>query len=86
MKKNSGKAFYSVGKKGVNLATGDYIWIAEADDYCKSTFLKNVMRLKDDVIISYSDTGFIDTNGNLILKSIKKKLIFNHHYIGINLI
>ncbi len=71
--KNSGKAFIQ-WEKGVNLATGDYIWIAEADDYCKSTFLKNVMRLKDDVIISYSDTGFIDTNGNLILKSIKKEI------------
>ena len=41
--KNSGKAM-SQWEKGFDLATGDYVWIAEADDYCSSNFLTKVMK------------------------------------------
>lgn len=72
-KKNSGRAFIQ-WEKGFQLATGDYVWIAEADDYCKETFLMNVMKKNEEEIISYTDTGFIDSGGNLLLKSIKKEI------------
>lgn len=69
-KKNSGRAFIQ-WENGFTKATGDYVWIAEADDYCTSDFLNHLVNnIKEDTIISYSDTAFIDSDGNLILKSI----------------
>ena len=38
-KKNSGTG-YSSWEKGITLAEGKYIWIAESDDYCDKTFLE----------------------------------------------
>ena len=73
---NSGSAFKQ-WKKGFEEANGDYVWIAEADDYCEKTFLKNVIKpIIDDseVMLSYSDTAFIDKNGKIILKSIKPEI------------
>ena len=36
---NSGSTFRQ-WKKGLELAKGEYVWIAESDDYCKSNFLE----------------------------------------------
>ena len=58
-------------------ATGDYIWIAEADDYSKKTFLKTVtkpLKKYDDIKISYVDTAFIDKDGYVIMRSIKPEI------------
>jgi glycosyltransferase involved in cell wall biosynthesis len=41
-KQNSGSAFRQ-WEKGVGLAIGKYIWIAESDDYCDSGFLKEMV-------------------------------------------
>lgn len=41
---NSGSAFRQ-WKKGVSLATGKYIWIAESDDYCDPGFLKKMLEV-----------------------------------------
>lgn len=73
---NSGSAFKQ-WKKGIELATGDYVWIAEADDYCEAKLLKtlvNPIKKDKNVMISYSDTAFIDTFGNIIMKSIKPEI------------
>ncbi len=73
---NSGSAFKQ-WKKGMELATGDYVWIAEADDYCEAKLLRtlvNPIKKDKNVMISYSDTAFIDTFGNIILKSIKPEI------------
>lgn len=73
---NSGSAFKQ-WKKGFEYAEGNYVWIAEADDYCKPTLLKSLIKpiIKDDkIVISYSDTAFIDVNGNIVLKSIKPEI------------
>ena len=40
---NSGKAMLQ-WKKGFEMATGDYVWIAEADDLCSRRFLKETMK------------------------------------------
>lgn len=40
---NSGSAFRQ-WKRGLQLATGDLVWIAESDDYCDSNFLQEVLR------------------------------------------
>lgn len=39
---NSGSTFKQ-WKKGIELAKGEYIWIAESDDWCESSFLEVVM-------------------------------------------
>ena len=74
--KNSGSAFKQ-WKKGFEEATGDYIWIAEADDYCEPNLIKNLVKpIKNNknIMISYSDTAFIDTVGNITMKSINNEI------------
>ena len=44
IKKNSGSTFKQ-WKKGINLAQGEYIWIAESDDYSESTFLSEMTNI-----------------------------------------
>lgn len=70
--KNSGSAFKQ-WEKGFSLAKSEYVWIAEADDYCSDKLLKQLVKpvVKNrDIIISYADTAFIDTVGNYLVKSI----------------
>lgn len=73
---NSGSAFKQ-WQKGFEMAKGDYVWIAEADDYCDKHLISNLVKpiLKNqNIIISYSDTAFINTKGNIILKTIKPEI------------
>lgn len=73
---NSGTAFKQ-WEKGYNIATGNYVWIAEADDYANKKFLKNVLKpLKenDDIMISYCDTAFMEKNGKIFMKTIKPEI------------
>lgn len=69
---NSGNAF-SQWQKGINLATGDYVWVAEADDYAKKNFLNEVvspLKKNNNIVISYADAGFIDSNGYITKNSL----------------
>lgn len=73
---NSGCAFKQ-WKKGFALATGDYVWIAEADDCCDNTLLKNIVKpIKQDknIYISYADTAFINAWDKIILPTIKPEI------------
>lgn len=73
---NSGSAFKQ-WEKGMNLACYDYIWIAEADDYCDRKMLQNLIKpiMKNrNIKISYCDTSFISTNGSIMLKSIVSEI------------
>ena len=74
--KNSGSAFKQ-WEKGFSLAKSDYVWIAEADDYCEFNLLKRLVKpiLKNnEIIISYADTAFIDKDGRIILNSINPEI------------
>lgn len=74
--KNSGSPFKQ-WEKGFKNATSDYVWIAEADDYCKKNFIASTMRSmknNDDIVLSYVDTAFIDKNGKIILRTIKREI------------
>ena len=66
-KENSGKAMKQ-WKKGIELATGDYIWIAEADDLCSRRFLEEVMKGFEDpeVVLSYTESAIINGAGVMI--------------------
>ena len=69
---NSGSAFKQ-WEKGFSLANSNYVWIAEADDYCSNKLLSNLIKPiinNKNIIISYADTAFIDVIGNYIVKSI----------------
>lgn len=73
---NSGTAFKQ-WEKGFKMASGDYVWIAEADDYCEGNLISNLIKpiKKDkDVIISYADTSFVDAEGQKILKTVKPQI------------
>lgn len=75
-KENSGTAFKQ-WKKGFELVNGDYVWIAEADDYCEKNMLSSLMKYieeEDDIVLGYVDTAFIDANGVKTLKSIKPEI------------
>ncbi len=75
-KKNSGSPFKQ-WQKGFDLASGDYVWICEADDYCDKRLVGALLSLIKDVLdvrICYCDTAFIDKNGKVILPSIKPEI------------
>ena len=75
-KENSGSAFKQ-WKKGFDEAKGDYIWIAEADDYCKPNMISSLIKpilSNDKIMISYCDTSFINSTGTIIIKSIKGEI------------
>lgn len=74
--KNSGGAFPQWAK-GITEASGDYVWIAEADDYCNKNMLKELLKpLKnnENIRIAYVDTAFTDKKGNIFLKTIKPEI------------
>lgn len=62
------KGTYHQWLKGLSLAKGDYVWIAEADDTCDTDFLRSLVNLLDDdrVSIAYCQSRKIDENGVLI--------------------
>ena len=73
---NSGSAFKQ-WKKGFDLASGDYVWIAEADDYSDCKFLKKITQpLLDnpEIVISYCDTSFVDKAGFITSRSVKNEI------------
>lgn len=69
---NSGKAI-AQWKKGFELATGDYVWIAEADDSCSRRFLEEAMKGFDDpeVVLSYTESAIINSWGLMIVPNFR---------------
>jgi len=65
--KNSGSVF-SQWKKGIDASSGDYSWIAEADDLSEPGFLNEVMEKFDDpsIVISYCESKQMDSSGNIL--------------------
>lgn len=64
--KNSGNPF-SQWKKGIGLARGKYIWIAESDDKALPEFLStnvDLMEKNPEMAVSYTACQCIDENGN----------------------
>jgi glycosyltransferase involved in cell wall biosynthesis/SAM-dependent methyltransferase len=64
---NSGSAFRQWAK-GIALTTGDYIWVAEADDLSEPRFLETVMEgfNDDEVVLSYTQSYQMDEAGTVI--------------------
>ncbi len=60
--KNSGSIFKQ-WQKGIDLAKGDFIWIAESDDYADCRFLERMIYILND----NRDLGFVYCNSKIIL-------------------
>ncbi len=66
-KTNSGSVFRQ-WLKGVELARGDYVWIAEADDLSEANFLETAIKAFADpeVRMSYTESLQMDADGRVI--------------------
>jgi glycosyltransferase involved in cell wall biosynthesis len=63
-RENSGRAF-DQWKKGIEKARGEWIWIAESDDYCHPDFLRQLLDGVDEhTVLSYCSSMIIDEQGN----------------------
>lgn len=67
---NSGSVFKQWAK-GIHIAKGDYIWIAEADDLCEVDFLESVVQgfKVPDTILSYTQSKMMDSQGKILADS-----------------
>lgn len=73
--KNSGSTFRQ-WEKGINLAKGDFIWIAESDDYCAPTLLQelvNQILAHPTCSLVYCLSQMVDFNGNRIGRDVKTR-------------
>ncbi len=63
--KNSGGVFHQ-WTKGLQLAQGDIIWIAESDDWCSDNFLETLTPFFENeaIQLAYSRTVFMDASGS----------------------
>lgn len=64
---NTGNTFIQ-WNKGIALAKGDFIWIAESDDFCELNFLEELIQplLKnEEVVLSYCQSNRVDENNIL---------------------
>lgn len=65
--KNSGSPFLQ-WEKGIKLAKGEFIWIAESDDYCEDNFLKEHITLHEkftNVALTYCQSNRVDGAGQI---------------------
>ncbi|MHB2166869.1 glycoside hydrolase family 99-like domain-containing protein [Alsobacter sp. R-9] len=71
--KNSGSVF-AQWMKAAEMARGEFVWIAEADDLSERTFLStlvNLMRTDPAIDIAFSDSRAIDMQGGPVFDSYK---------------
>ena len=63
---NSGSAFRQ-WDKGIELAKGEWVWVAESDDYAEPTFLEHMIAAVTKVpqcSLAYAATWWVDEQGN----------------------
>lgn len=72
---NSGSVFKQ-WRKGIELASCDYLWIAEADDSAEPEFLSTIMQGQNDFTLAYTDSRQIDQNNELLAED------YHYYYDG----
>ena len=68
---NSGNTFKQ-WKKGINLAKGEFIWIAESDDWSEPTLLQTLVEgitSDNNCVISYCQSNFVRADGTIVSHS-----------------
>lgn len=81
---NSGNTFKQ-WNKGISLAKGDYIWIAESDDYCDENFLESLMVpfIKDpEVVLTYCQSHRVNSENKITGNWITHTSHFEQHAFG----
>ena len=84
--KNTGNTFLQ-WEKGVNIARGKYIWIAESDDYADETFLECVMFAffqNEDCALVRTGSYQVNSKGRILLRDwdLWKEDCAIHYYKG----
>lgn len=77
---NSGSAFRQ-WNKGISLAKGDWIWIAESDDWAELTFLERMMQAVTDnpsCGLAFCDSYRTNEQGDLLWAEPDEKVIVLH--------
>lgn len=65
---NSGNTFIQ-WNKGIFLTKGDYIWIAESDDFCELNFLEELIQTliqNPEITLVYCQSKRVDESGSII--------------------
>lgn len=73
---NSGSTF-NQWHKGIGLASGDYIWIAESDDWCENILLENiVIGIESDkqCVLGYCQSFCISENNEIRFQSAHNRI------------
>lgn len=68
---NSGNPF-NQWNKGIEIAQGKYIWIAESDDWCEPVFLETIMsglENNKEAVIGYCQSYSVSDNGRISFQS-----------------
>ncbi len=76
---NSGSVFKQ-WDKGINLAKGDLIWIAESDDYCELNMLEELVKAylaKPNVVVAFSSYVMFSDDGYLSKSKKRSTRYFN---------
>jgi glycosyltransferase involved in cell wall biosynthesis len=74
--RNSGTTF-AQWNKGVELARGKYVWIAESDDFAEPDLLKKLVPILDknpEVGIAYGQSRMVDQNGMEVMDTLARIL------------
>ena len=69
---NSGSTFKQ-WERGINLARGEYIWIAESDDSAESSLLSTLMKgllSNSDNVIGFCNSVVMDSNSRIIPRNL----------------
>ena len=86
---NSGSTFKQ-WEKGMKLATGEWIWIAESDDVAEILLLEKLLsiQIKNEARIRYCSSLLIDENGIIISENTLQpnKLLFDNSILGVEFI
>jgi len=65
---NSGSTFKQ-WQQGIQRAKGNLIWLAESDDFCKSTLLEDLYSLfekNENLVLAYCRSNIVDSNGSIL--------------------
>lgn len=68
---NSGNTFLQ-WHKGIQLTKGEYIWIAESDDWCEKNFLDTIisgLEKKEDAVFGYCQSFCVNDKGDILFQS-----------------
>lgn len=77
---NTGNTFVQ-WERGISMAQGEYVWIAESDDYTDPTFLKKIIRkltAHPDAVLGFCHSVCIDQFGDELPMNLDVSSLYSH--------